>query len=118
MCHLLLLLPLLAPPLFWLLPASVAIPVYAIAVLVSGVVYWHTWKSARMPKQNGAEGMLGARGRVTDCGERSLRLFVRGELWSADATGEAPAVGDEAIVVGIDGLRLHVRKARASRSGA
>lgn len=64
MCHLLLLLPLLALAVLWLLPASVAVPIYATAALVSGIVYRHAWKSARMPKLNGAEAMLGARGRV------------------------------------------------------
>ena len=118
MCHLLLLLPLLALPVLWLLPAPVAIPIYASAVLVSGIVYWHAWKSARMPKLNGAEGMLGARGRVTNSDQRSTTLFVRGELWSADATGEALSVGDEAVVVGIEGLRLRVRKALTLRFGA
>jgi len=117
-CHLLLLLPLLALPVLWLLPGPVAVPLYASAALVSGIVYWHAWKSARMPKLNGAEGMLGARGRVTNCGERSVNIFVRGELWSADATGEALVVGDEAVVVGIEGLRLRVCKAPASRAGA
>lgn len=118
MCHLLLLLPLLALPVLWLLPASVAIPLYATAGLASGIVYWHAWKSARMPKLNGAEGMLGARGRVTNRGERSVNIFVRGELWSADATGEALAAGDEAVVAGIEGLRLRVRKAPTPRAGA
>ena len=118
MCHLLLLLPLLALPVLWLLPAPVAVPIYATAALVSGIVYWHAWESARMPKLNGAEGMLGARGRVANSGERSTMLFIHGELWSADATNEALAVGDEAIVVGIEGLRLRVRKAPAPRSGA
>ena len=118
MCHFLLLLPLLALPVLWLLPASVAVPIYASAALVAGIVYWHAWKSASMPKLNGAEGMLGARGRVTNCGERSTMLLIRGELWSADAADEALAVGDEAVVVGVEGLRLRVRKAPAARAGA
>ena len=111
MCHLLLLLPLLALPVLWLWPASIAVPIYVAGALVSGILYWYAWKSARMPKLNGAEGMLGAHARVVHCGERSVTLFFHGELWSADAGGEALAVGDEAVVVGIEGLRLRVRKA-------
>lgn len=111
MCHLLLLLPVLALPVFWLWPAWVAVPVYGAAALISGVLYWYAWKSARMPKLNGAEGMLGARGRVVQRGERSVTLFFHGELWSAEARGETLVVGDEAVVEGIEGLRLRVRKA-------
>lgn len=111
MCHLLLLLPLLVLPVFWLSPASIAVPVYTAAALVSGIVYWYALKSARMPKLNGAEAMLGARGRVVHCRERRVTLFFHGELWSADVDGEPLAVGDEAAVVGIEGLQLRVRKA-------
>jgi len=113
MCHVLLLLPFLALPVFWLWPASIALPVYGVAALVSGLLYWYLLKSARMPKLNGAEAMLGARGRVVDRQERGVALFLHGELWQADADGEALAVGDEAVVVGIKGLRLQVRKATA-----
>lgn len=110
MCHLLLLLPLLVLPVFWLSPASIAVPVYAAAAFVSGIVYWYALKSARMPKLNGAEAMLGARGRVVECRGRYVTLFFHGELWSAEARGETLAVGDEAVVVGIEGLRLRVRR--------
>jgi membrane protein implicated in regulation of membrane protease activity len=112
MCHLLLFMPFLMLPVFWLWPASVAVPFYTLAAIASGVLYWYWLKSARMPKLNGAEGMLGARGRV-DRGERQVKFFFHGELWSAEADGDALAVGDEAVVVGIEGLRLRVRKATA-----
>jgi inner membrane protein len=111
MCHVLLLLPFLALPVFWIWPASVAMPVYMVALLVAGVTYWYAFKAARMPEVNGAEGMVGARGRVVQCGEDCVTLFFHGELWSAEAVGEALAVGDEAVVEGIEGLRLRVRKA-------
>ncbi|MGH8221915.1 MAG: NfeD family protein [Woeseiaceae bacterium] len=111
MCHVLLLLPLVALPVLWLWPASVAVPVYAAASLASGVLYWYWLKSTRLPKLNGAEGMLGARGRVVDRSERYVKLFFHGELWSAEVDGETLAVGDEAVVVAIEGLRLRVRKA-------
>ena len=113
MCHLLLLLPFIALPVFWLWPASIAVPVYAAAALATGVLYWYWLKSARMPKLNGAEAMLGARGRVVGRQELRVTLFFHGELWRADADGEPIAVGDEAVVVGIEGLRLRVRKATA-----
>ena len=113
MCHLLLFLPFLVLPVFWLWPVSIAVPVYTAAALASGVLYWYMLKSARMPKLNGAEAMLGARGRIVDRQERGVTLFFHGELWWADTDGEPLAVGDEAVVVGIEGLRLRVRKAAA-----
>ena len=85
MCHLLLLLPFVMLPVFWLWPASVAVPVYTTAALGAGVLYWYAWKSARMPKLSGAEGMLGARGRIVGCGGGHGTLFFHGELWAADA---------------------------------
>lgn len=111
MCHLLLFLPLVVLPVFWLWPASIAVPVYAAAALATGVLYWYWLKSVRMPKLNGAEAMLGVRGRIVDREERRVTLFFHGELWQADADGEPLAVGDEAVVVRIEGLRLRVRKA-------
>jgi inner membrane protein len=112
MCHVLLLLPFLALPVFFVWPASIAVPLYMVALLAGGVTYWYAFHAARVPKMNGAEGMLGARGRVVQCGgEDNVTLFFHGELWSAEAIGEALAVGDEALVEGIEGLRLRVRKA-------
>jgi len=42
-------------------------------------------------------------------GERRVTLRVRGELWLADIEGAPVSVGEEAVVVAIDGLRLTVR---------
>jgi membrane-bound ClpP family serine protease len=38
-------------------------------------------------------------------------VFVRGELWSAVATGPGIAAGERVRVVGVDGLRLRVERA-------
>lgn len=39
MCHLILLLPLIALPVFWVWPLSWAVPAYALALLISGSIY-------------------------------------------------------------------------------
>ena len=39
MCHLILLLPLLALPLFWLTPLSIALPAYVAVLALSGGIY-------------------------------------------------------------------------------
>ena len=38
-------------------------------------------------------------------------LLIHGELWSAESDSEALAVGDSALVVGIEGLRLRAKQA-------
>lgn len=110
MCHVLFALPVLALPVFWLLPLSIAIPVYAAAAALSLGVYACAVKAMRLPRLNGTDGMLGATGRVAQVSERGATLIVHGELWSADSSGEKLAVGDQAVILGVEGLRLRVRK--------
>lgn len=110
MCHLLLGLPLLALPVFWLLPFTAALPVYVTASAVSLVVYVCAMKAMRTPRMNGAEALIGATGRIVGLGNRIATLQLHGELWSVDAPGGQFAIGDEAIVTGIDGLRLIARR--------
>jgi len=52
MCHLILLLPVIALPIFWLLPASQSVPAYAVVVAVSGWVYWYAIKAMRLPLES------------------------------------------------------------------
>ncbi|MDX2169424.1 MAG: nodulation protein NfeD [Deltaproteobacteria bacterium] len=74
------------------------------------VVGWLVFKTQRQPSRGGAEGMLGEIGEVrrSDAGGR-IKVFVRGEIWDADSV-DALAVGDAIEVIGVDGLRVHVRR--------
>lgn len=110
MCHLLLLLPVVALPVFWLLPLSVALPVYALSLAIAFWIYALAIKTSRQPAMTGAEGMIGKCGRVVRVEGRSATLLIHGELWSAEAEGEPLAVGEAALVLGIDGLRLKARR--------
>lgn len=114
MCHLLLFLPVVALPVLWLLPLSISVPAYALAVAVAVWIYALAVKSARRPAMTGAEGMIGERGRVVEIDGGTAKLFVHGELWSADVAGERPAVGQEALIEGIEGLRLRIRACSAA----
>ena len=109
MCHFLLLLPVLALPAFWIWPVETALPVYGTAVAVALSVYALAYKAWKMPLANGPQALLGATGRVICVGERRVTLRVRGELWLADVEGTPVSVGEEAVIVAIDGLRLTVR---------
>lgn len=69
-------------------------------------------RSQRTPSMLGGESLIGqiadVRSRLVP-GERAGRVLVHGELWSADAD-EVIEVGSRVRVVGVDGLRVSVRK--------
>lgn len=109
MCHILLLLPVLALPVFWIWPPEIAFPVWGTAAAVALAVYVLVYKAWRMPLANGPQVLLGATGRVVSLGERHVTLRVGRELWLADVKGAPLSLGDEGEVVAIDGLRLTVR---------
>lgn len=73
-------------------------------------VYGYALKAMRMPRLNGAEGMLGASGRVVRVEERGATVLVRGELWSAEMGGERLAPGEEVTIIGFEGLKLRARR--------
>ncbi len=110
MCHLILALPLLALPVFWLLPLAAAIPLYgATLALIVGVCVLAV-KAMRKPVCAGAEDLLHAVGTVRAMQGRSLTVWVKSEFWSAETRDETITVGDAVEVLAIDGLTLRVRK--------
>ena len=118
MCHLVLLLPVLALPVFWLWPLSIAIPVYGLAVALSLAVYVLAMKTMRLPRLNGTDAIVGRVGRVVATGRRGVTVQLGGEYWGADVEGTELKVGDEALVTGIDRLRLKAeRPGHASMKG-
>ena len=118
MCHLLLALPLIALPVFWLLPMSAALPLYGAVLALTAIVYTLVLKALRRPVGTGREALLHASGQVRQVNGRRAMVWVRSELWSADADGEDLVVGDAVNVTGIDGLRLRIRRAQASEAPA
>ncbi|MEX2240020.1 MAG: NfeD family protein [Burkholderiales bacterium] len=110
MCHLLLLLPVLALPVLWIWPPAIALPVYGVAAAVSLGVYALAYWAWKAPLAHGPQTLLGAAGHVVSVGERHVTLRVRGELWLANVEGAALALGEEATVTGVEGLRLTARK--------
>lgn len=118
MCHLLLLLPIVALPVFWLLPPGVSVPVYAVATCISLLVYAGAIKAMRRPVVTGKEHMLGAKGEVVRTGSGHLTVSIDGELWSGASAGGRLDVGDEVSVVGMDGLRLRVLRTAGTRPQA
>lgn len=110
MCHLLLALPLLALPLFWIFPLSVALPSYSAVAALSAVIYWYAIQAMNRPIRNGAEGMVGEIAEVIEIIDGDLRVQVHNEMWHAVSPGIAPCKGDSLEVVGVEQLTLRLRK--------
>ncbi len=109
MCHLIFLAPVLALPVFWLLPISIALPIYGAFVALTPLVTWPVVGAMRRPQLTGAEGMIGARGEaLTELNPHGL-IRCQGEVWSATADEPIPG-GERVRVVAVD--RLHARVAR------
>lgn len=111
MCHLILLLPVVALPVFWLLPTGAAVVLYAAVLAASIGVYWLVLQAMRAPVVTGVEALLNQTGTVRGVDGRKASVWVSSELWSADVEPGALKVGDAVEVVGTVGLLLRVRKA-------
>jgi hypothetical protein len=64
MCHIALLLPLLALPVLWMWPLAVSVPTYAAVAIVSAAIYCYAILAMRRPVETGAEAMVGATGKI------------------------------------------------------
>lgn len=113
MCHLVLLAPIMALPLFWFLPFSVALPIFGTVLVLTALIAWPAVAAMRQPQVTGSEGMIGARGEaLTELNPHGL-VRCQGEVWSATADELIPP-GERVRVVAID--RLHARVARHART--
>jgi membrane protein implicated in regulation of membrane protease activity len=87
MCHVLLLMPVIALPVFWLTPLSFAIPFYLIIMVISILLYRAIAKSMRQPLETGALRLIGSEADVVSrlSPGHSAQYVVRsgGEMWTA-----------------------------------
>lgn len=113
MCHLILLLPVLAVPVFWLMPATQAIPLYLIIMVVSGLLYWYIARSLGKRPQTGRESLIGVAAEVVSkigpAAHAQYLVRAQGELWSADSS-HALRTGEKVRIAAVDGIRLVVRR--------
>ena len=110
MCHLVLFLPIIALPAFWLLPLGVAVPLYAVAVGLALWAYWMAFSAMRAPAMTGAEALLHTAGTVRSVDQRLAAISLGGEIWFAEPPADGLKVGDRVEVIGMEGLRLEVKK--------
>lgn len=109
MCHVLLLLPLVALPVFWIMPFAAALPVYGVVLASSAAIYWYAIQAMRRPVETGAEGMVGEIGEVIESGGANLVVRARSENWHAKSAAQLRE-GDRVKVVAVEDLTLRVQK--------
>ena len=113
MCHILLFMPAIAIPIFWLAPLDVAMPIYGIVALTSGALYWLIVRSMRQTPLIGAESLVGAEAEVVSKVNpgSAAQYLVRsqGELWSARST-DILELGETVRVAALRGISLIVER--------
>ncbi|GGM75960.1 hypothetical protein GCM10007108_12370 [Thermogymnomonas acidicola] len=58
----------------------------------------------------GKEALIGSRAIVKSISNGNVTVSVNSQLWSAIVVGPSINVGDEVIVLGVDGLKLRVAR--------
>ncbi len=123
MCHLILLMPVLGLPLFWLLPLGYALPANIALWLISAFLYRLIRKAMRKPIQDGFQSLIGTEAEVISkqALAHSAKYLVRakgeGELWSAYST-DVLEIGEWVNIVAVKGIGIVVERAEpGSRLG-
>lgn len=111
-----LLLPVAGVVVFWLLPLGIAIPIYIVILILSGLIYWVLFRTVRMP-ESGYTSVVGYNAVVISVPivrrKECCWVKVKGELWRASSLDELQ-VGDKVVVIGIEErLTLKIRKVQA-----
>ncbi len=116
MCHLILLMPLLGLPLFWLLPLGYALPINVVIWLTSAFLYWLIMRAMRKPRRDGFQSLIGTEAEVVSrlASDHPARYLVRargeGELWSAYSTDKLQP-GEQVNIVAVKGIGVVVERA-------
>lgn len=102
-------LPVLAIPVFWLLPSGAAIAVYLFCLALSGSLYWLMHKNMKRPIMTGNESLIGKETRVISQSPSDSRnpylVRVEGEIWMA-ASPDSLRPDDPVVIVAVKGNRL------------
>lgn len=109
MCHIILLLPLLALPVFVLLPWQEALLVYLGVTVLAGVLYRLMWRDMHRAPRMGIEGMVGGIGTVFQLDKGKAKVFYHGEIWDG-VSREPITTGEEVEIVGFDDMKLLVQR--------
>jgi membrane protein implicated in regulation of membrane protease activity len=115
MCHLILLMPIIALLVFWVFPLLIVGPVYAFVFVLSLAFYIAVFRMLCKPVETGREGIMHASGVVERVTGDKISVRINGEHWIARCAGEQLAPGDPVEVVSIEGLTLGVTRGRNYR---
>ena len=110
MCHLILLLPFFAVPLFWIFPFTTALPLYLFVLGISLFLYFKIFQAMRQEAKTGQEAMLGKKGLVVEDIDPEGKIQYANEIWDATARGSHLLQGEQVKIRGIRGLVLQVEK--------
>ncbi len=110
MCHLILFLPALALPVFWIFPFNTAFPLYLSIVGISLLMYVKVFKSMRQQVLTGFEGMLGKNGLVVEDIDPEGKIKYASEFWDAATKGNRFLKGQHVMICGIRGMMLIVEE--------
>ena len=105
MHHLLLLLPVFALVLFYLLPWPLALTLYLPILIGSLFAYGKAIQAQRLPRTTGEESMVGKRAVAIRSGEGMVEIMFQGEIWHA-LSSEPLQEGQEVVIEKVDGLTL------------
>ena len=109
--------------LFILWKLGIHLPLWALICLVIGlgafsVILYRLVIQVLSKKQiTGRGGMIDLEGRVVTPLNPEGVIKVRGEFWKASSTNTAINSDEEVVVVGLEGLRLFVRRKNGAESG-
>ncbi len=109
MCHIILMMPIFGLSVFWFMPVSQALPVYAAITLVSSLLYIPIMRAAHRPVVTGREGLRLQKAVVRRIDRNLAWVAVRGELWQAESD-EPLRAGDLVEIIGQQGMTLQVKK--------
>ena len=109
MCHLVLLMPVIALPIFWLMPPAYAVPIYAVIAFLSGLVYWLITRAMRNPVATGTESIIGTSAEVISAsnlpGSSKYLVQAGGEIWTASSADNLRP-GETVNIAAVDGIKL------------
>lgn len=113
MCHLVLLIPLIGLPVFWVMPLPAASLTYGALLIVSALLYFSLMKSMRMRPVTGMESLMGREAKVVSKSQfgRHTEYLVRlnGELWRAYSLHSLQPE-QRVFIAGQDGIGLVVKE--------
>jgi membrane protein implicated in regulation of membrane protease activity len=114
----LMLLPILAIPVFWFLPLGQAVIVYLLSLLLSGWMFWLMRRNKKYPVTTGREGLIGREAEAISTStigrKTAYTVRVEGELWTARSS-DTLKQGETVIIIAVDGSILNVKRKKQER---